>query len=113
MSVPKSTNRADIQAWGANQASLEFGNTKKAKLACEALDVGINFVKRMPIGWNVGYGEKEFAEKCSQYITANYKPKPVGFLPAIGLTWMFWQLISSLIAWAVSKLLDVYYPKNN
>lgn len=112
MSVPKSMSRADIQAWGAEQASAEFGDTSKAKLACGALEVGLDFANRVPIGWNVEYGEKEFAQRCHKYISANYKPKPSGFLPAIGLTWLFWQMISALINWAVHKLIDVYYPKN-
>lgn len=112
MSEPKSMAIADIQAWGANEASLEFGqNTKKAKLACGALDVGLDFIKKMPIGWCSEYGEKEFEERCHKYITKNYKPKPAGFLPAIGLTWLFWQLVAVLIQWAVSRLLDVYFPK--
>lgn len=114
MSVPKSMSRADIKAWGAEQASTEFGEgTNKTKLACEALDVGLDFSKRMPIGWNAEYGEKEFAERCHKYVTANYKPKPVGFLPAIGLTWLFWQMVSAVVTWVVHKLINVYFPKND
>lgn len=113
MSQPKSMARGDIQAWGAEAASAEFGaGTKKAKLACGALECGLDFAHKMPIGWNVEYGEKEFAARCHKYITENYKPKPVGFLPAIGLGWLFWQLVSAVIVWAVKKMLDVYFPKN-
>lgn len=110
---PKSLSREHLQAWGAEQAISEFGDTKKAKLAAEAFDVGINFAKRMPVGWNIDYGEKEFASRCETYVTANYKPKPYGFFMIPGFGWLFWQLISALITWAVSRLVNVYFPKND
>ena len=114
MTQPKSMARGDIQAWGAELADSEFGQgTKKSKLACGALECGLDFAHKMPVGWNAEYGEKEFTERCKKYITANYKPKPVGFLPAIGLGWLFWQLVSVAISWALNKLIEVYLPKNN
>lgn len=112
MSRPASLAKADIQAWGAEEARLAFGDDpKKQAMACEALDVGLECVSKMPIGWNISDGPEQFGERCHAYLTENYKPKPVGFLPAIGLTWFFWQIVGALISWAVHRLIEVYYPK--
>lgn len=113
MGVPKSFSKSDMQAWGASEAQSDFANDKKkCKHATEALNVGIDFIHKMPIGWNINSNEETFRIRAEKYINANYNPKPSGFLPAIGIGWLFWQMVSAVIMWAVQKLLNAYYPKN-
>lgn len=110
-SKPASLAYGDIQVWGVNEAIAAFGDTPKATHAVGALNVGLDFVKRMPVGWNVTDGPEDFAERCETYISANYRPKPVGVFPIIGV-WLFWAMISAVIQWAIKRLLDAYYPEN-
>ena len=110
-SKPASASFADVQSWGASEALAAFGDTPKAAHATSALAVGLDFVKRMPVGWNVTDGPEDFAKRCHEYISSNYKPKPVGVFPVIGV-WLFWQMISAVITWAVKRLIDAYYPED-
>lgn len=108
---PSSFERNVLQSWGENLAVAEFRNDpKKAKIAAEAFSLGLDYVHSQPIGWNRNDTQDTFRRECGSYILANLKAKPSGFfaLPLFG--WLFSQLISSLVSWAVKKLIEVYFP---
>jgi len=101
-------NKPMMQQWGYAQAVKEFGDTPKARVASDVFNIGVNYLHRMPVGFNMN---DNFTEKLHNHITAECKknpPKPYGFLPAIGITWLFWILLESLISWAVRRLMDAY-----
>ena len=93
------------------EATNHFGDNKKGKMAGEAVGIGMDYLHSMPIGWNINDSQLDFERKLRRHIEANYKPKPSGFLPAIGLTWLFWTLVSSIISWAVRRIMDWKFPR--
>lgn len=105
---PKRMNPATAKAWAYNEAYGHFQNYTKAEQASELYMIGLDFCERPPIGWNCDYTKETVEAKLTQHLKANYKPR--GFLPAIGLTWLFWSLFSGVIGWVVRKLMDRYYP---
>lgn len=101
-------NKPYMQQWGYIQAVKEFGDTPKAVVASDIFNIGVDYLHRLPVGFNIN---DNFTEKLHKHIEARVKenpPKPSGFLPAIGITWFFWVMIESLISWAVRRLMDAY-----
>lgn len=93
------------------EATQHFNDSKKGQMAGEAVGIGMDYLHSMPIGWNIDNTQEDFEKKLYEHIKANYKPKPSGFLPFIGFTWLFWTLVSSIISWAVRRIMDWQYPK--
>ena len=97
-----------MQQWGYIQAVREFGDTPKAVLASDIFNIGVDYLHRMPVGFNIG---DNFTEKLHNHISTQVRanpPKPYGFLPAFGIMWFFWAVIEGLISWAVRRLMDAY-----
>lgn len=111
MNKPISMNKVDIQSWAKSQALAEFGHPKKAEIATNAVGLGIDCIKTMPIGWNKNNTHKDFEKRLYNHISARLNPKPYGFFILPGMGWFFLQMIGGLISWAVQKLMNLYFNK--
>lgn len=98
------------KSWGANEALKEFGDTPKGRYAANVFGVGADLLATLPVGFNLGDDFSDILHSRIRYEITEGKNhvKPAGFLPAIGITWFFWQLIEGAISWAVRRLLDYY-----
>lgn len=93
-------------AWCQSEAFAAWGSGPKGQIACDALALTVSYLDRPPVGWNSGDDINVLKERCRNHLKTNYKPKPVGFLPAIGLTWLFYIFLESVISWAIEKALE-------
>jgi len=111
MSRPVSMEKPAVVAWANQVASTEFKDSRKASIAAEAVGHGLDYVRTMPIGWNLSDSRDTFESNCREHISKSYQPKPFGIFLIPGFGWLFAHFVSSLISWAVKKIVELYFKK--
>ena len=77
-------------------------------------DAGLDYVDRLPYGWNLNDDakalkklKKQHEKRIRAFVKANYLPPPKGFIESIILI----AILSGIISWITQRILSHYFPE--
>ena len=110
--ITRASEATAVKAWAAGEARQKFTKEKDISFATDCLTFAHDYVKKLPIGFNIGDG-KILEAKIAKGIKEEVVPKHYGFWTKAGIVFaaiLFLPItIEVIICWAIWKVLDVCY----